>query len=308
MNKKLVIIIVSVMAVVALALGGIGFFIGYNSGSFGNKADDDDRNDGDRTTLHSESQADPSDNNGTQNDKPNGSQSVNQGTSQSGNQNGNQNGQSGNQNGALASQLIGVWRDGTGTSGFEFKADGRAVLTYIDLGFIGFDTVIGDLTGVYTLEGDKLTIDTSFYAGTITIGYTASVSDNTLTLVSTNNGAVFTYVRAEDTDTDVGGDVNELQPGQTGIVGNWKDGAGASGFNFKDNGTVSFTYIDLQFIGYDDIAGSYDGTYTVDGDTVTIKFSIVYGVTITLNYTYEVSGSTLKMTDEKGNSTTYIRQ
>ena len=295
MNKKLVIIIVSVMAVVALAVGGIGFYMGYNS--FGNKADDNDRDDSDRKTLHSGSHADPSDSNGAQSDTPDGSQSVNQSGTQNGTQSGN-----------LATQILGKWRDGSDTSGYEFKADGRVVLTYIDLGFIGFDVVNGDMTGVYTLEGNKLTIDTSFYAGTITISFTASVSDNTLTLVSTNNGTVFTYARAEDTDTDVGGDVNELQPGQTGIVGDWKDGAGASGFNFKDDGTVSFTYIDLQFIGYDNFAGSYDGTYIVDDDTVTIKFSIVYGVTITLNYTYEVSGSTLKMTDDNGNVTTYIRQ
>lgn len=293
MNKKLVIIIVSVFAVVALAVGGIGFYIGYNSSPFGGETDDGDRSREEATTLHSDNNVIPSGGNNSQ------------GSTQTGTQNGTQ---GGTQSGDLASQLLGKWRDGSDASGYEFKADGRVVLTYIDLGFIGFDVVNGDMTGVYTLEGNKLTIDTSFYAGTITISFTASVSDNTLTLVSTNNGTVFTYARAEDTDTDVGGDVNELQPGQTGIVGDWKDGAGASGFNFKDDGTVSFTYIDLQFIGYDNFAGSYDGTYIVDDDTVTIKFSIVYGVTITLNYTYEVSGSTLKMTDDNGNVTTYIRQ
>ena len=274
-NKKIAIIVT--VAVLVLAIGVAGTFIFLSAAD---KEKDDDRKKDESTTLAS----------GGDITAPDGSS------------------QGGAQDNSIASQLLGKWRDGANMSGYEFKADGRVVLTYIDLGFIGFDVVNGDMTGVYTLEGNKLTIDTSFYAGTITISFTASVSDNTLTLVSTNNGTVFTYARAEDTDTDVGGDVNELQPGQTGIVGDWKDGAGASGFNFKDDGTVSFTYIDLQFIGYDNFAGSYDGTYIVDDDTVTIKFSIVYGVTITLNYTYEVSGSTLKMTDNNGNVTTYIRQ
>lgn len=300
-KKKIAITVIAVLfAVISLAAGVLGFFMGYNSSE--NERDDNGRGDGDRTTLHSEQEAlPPSGDNGTQN----GNQGGSQGDAQEGVNNGNQGSV---QSGDLAAQLLGKWRDVSGVSGFEFMAGGKVTLTYVDLGFIGINFV-GDLNGVYTLEGDKLTISTSVYAGSIPIAYTASVSGDTLTLVSADNGSTFTYTRSEDTDADTGGDTSEPQYGQsTGIVGDWKDGMGMSGFNFKEDGTVSFTYIDLQFLGYEGLSGSYDGRYTVEGDNVTISFSVIYGPTFNLKFTYEISDNTLKLTNEKGNTTTYIRQ
>ncbi len=372
MTKKKIAIIVTV-AVLVLAIGVAGTFIFLSAAD---KEKDDDRKKDESTTLAS----------GGDITAPDGSS------------------QGGAQDNSIASQLLGKWRDGANMSGYEFKADGTVVLTYIDLGFTGLDIFKGDVDGVYTLEGDKLTISTSIYSGTISNSYTASVSGNVLTLVSTEDGDVSTYMRSEDTDTDVGADVTEPSKPQTErpdgtdlagtwssddgdvkyafnsdgtvdfkkngneysgvyiidddkvsiqytsgdnrvterfeyrisgnilslenidgryvltrngtapsvgssdeLIGKWSDGAGMSGYEFKDGGIVEFTYVNLDKFGIDLPVGTYPAAYTVDGNTITISFS-VYGATISDSYTYEVSGNTLKMTAADGSVSTYIKQ
>lgn len=294
MNKKLVIIIVSVFAFVALAVGGIGFYIGYNSSSLGGETDGGDRSREEATTLHSDNNVIPSGGNNSQ------------GSTQTGTQNGTQ---GGTQSGDLASQLLGKWRDGAGMSGFEFKADGRAVLTYIDLGFTGLNIFKGDVDGVYTLDGDRLTVSTSIYVGTISKSFTASVSGNVLTLVSTDDGSTSTYMRSEDTDTDVGADSSEPQPEAegNGLIGVWSDGAGMSGYEFKEDGTLSFTYINLEGFGYEGFNGSYPGSYSVNGNEIKISYSI-YSATISNTYTYSVNGNVLTLTADDGNVSTYMKK
>jgi len=370
MTKKKIAIVV-IIAVLVIAIAGAGAVI-FLSGA--DKDKDEDKHD-DSTLVSGE-------------DVTNGDSSPN------------------TQDGTLASQLLGKWRDGANMSGYEFKVGGTVVLTYIDLGFTGLDIFKGDVDGVYTLEGDKLTISTSIYSGTISNSYTASVSGNVLTLVSTEDGYVSTYMRSEDTDVNTGADVTEpsqptVQPEEPDgtdlagswvsdngeikyafnsdgtviftrngdefsgvyiidkdkvsvqftsgvdkvtekfeysisgnilslenidgryvltrngttpsvgssdeLIGKWSDGAGMSGYEFKDGGIVEFTYVNLDKFGIDLPVGTYPAAYTVDGNTITISFSI-YGATISDSYTYEVAGNTLKMTAADGSVSTYIKQ
>ncbi len=307
----------------------------------------------------------------------------------------------------LASQLLGKWRDGANMSGYEFMEGGKVILTYINLDIPGLESINGAVEGAYTLEGDKLTISTSIYTGTITDSYTASISGNVLTLVSTDDGDVSTYMRSEDTDVNTGADVtapsqptvepeepdgtdlagswvssdgnikyafntdgtvvftrngNEfsgvyiinkddvsiqftsgtdkvteefeysisdnllLLKGDNGrfelsrsgtapsvgtsdeLLGKWSDGAGMSGYEFKDAGIVDITYVNITIpVVNIPINGTYTGSYVIDGDSITINASI-YGATISDTYTYSVNGNVLTLTAKDGNVSTYMKK
>ncbi len=64
------------------------------------------------------------------------------------------------------------------------------------------------------------------------------------------------------------------------LVGKWMDSAQMSGYEFFSNGTVTVTYVNLTVPVIDlPINGTANGTYTVTGSTVEVKFSI-YSKTI----------------------------
>lgn len=71
------------------------------------------------------------------------------------------------------------------------------------------------------------------------------------------------------------------------LVGKWMDSAKMSGYEFFSDGTVTVTYVNLTVPVIDlPINGTANGTYTVNGNTVQIKFSI-YAKTI--SRTFEAS-------------------
>lgn len=65
------------------------------------------------------------------------------------------------------------------------------------------------------------------------------------------------------------------------LIGKWMDSANMSGFEFFADGTVNVTYVNIAIVN-----GTVKGTYTVNGNTVDIKFSIY---TKTVQRTYEAS-------------------
>ena len=109
-NKKIAII--SVVALLVIAIAATGIFLAFSG------ADNKDKTD------------DKSDKNSSVAGNPSSSDTGNQSSSQSSSQ-------SGNQDSSLAAQLIGKWRDGANMSGYEFKEGGKAVLTYINLDIPG---------------------------------------------------------------------------------------------------------------------------------------------------------------------------
>lgn len=97
------------------------------------------------------------------------------------------------------------------------------------------------------------------------------------------------------------------------IKGSWRDSTGTTGYEFKDDGvcTVTFINVTLPLVGEYD--GSIDGVYTIskgeDGNMyVEISYTIpVISYTITNEYMMEVGSSTLTLTDpDSGSSTIYI--
>lgn len=92
------------------------------------------------------------------------------------------------------------------------------------------------------------------------------------------------------------------------IIGKWTDSANMSGYEFFADGTVQMTYVNLTVpILNMPINGTAKGVYTLDGETLTTKFSI-YSATIDKTYTVSIENNTLSMYDtEERETATYAR-
>ena len=137
------------------------------------------------------------------------------------------------------------------------------------------------------------------------MGYTAvkNQQDTTTTVatVSPTTTAPTTEATTEPTTTEKAPELAEL------LIGKWSDSAQMSGFEFFEDGKVSFTYANLASLGISFDGKLDNGTYTLNGNKLTIAYSI-YSATI--DNTYEISIKddvlTLKKTDDSKTST-FIR-
>ncbi len=237
LNKKIILIVIS--AVLALTVAGAGIFL-FISNQNNDKSDSDDK---ENTTL-----------------APAGSDSTNDVNI----------GGDNSQSESLNKLILGKWRDGADMSGYEFKENGIVGITYINLDLSEIGVSVNETyDGVYTLDGNRLTITTSIYTGTIANTYEASVSGDVLTLVSTEDGDISTYMRSTDTDTDSGTDVTEPsqpqteQPDGIDLAGSWNSDDGSVKYTFKADGTVIFTRNGSDF----------SGVYITDKDEVSIQYT-----------------------------------
>ncbi len=118
------------------------------------------------------------------------------------------------------------------------------------------------------------------------IGSVMNTQEETTTLISTTSATSAgisenTTVSAPVSTTQattVASQLEEL------ILGKWIDSANMSGFEFFSNGTVAFTYVNLESFNIPFEGKAENGVYVIDGDILTIKYSI-YSATIpaTLN-------------------------
>lgn len=93
-------------------------------------------------------------------------------------------------------KLIGSWRDSTGMTGYEFKEDGKCVVTFADVKVpilnVNFN---GAVDGVYTVakRDDGLyyvTVTYTIYAKSVTKDYMFTVEESALTLTDTDDNSV----------------------------------------------------------------------------------------------------------------------
>ncbi len=90
------------------------------------------------------------------------------------------------------------------------------------------------------------------------------------------------------------------------LIGKWTDSAGMSGYEFFADGSVKMTYVNLAAFNIP-LDGKADGVYILEGDKLTIKFSI-YTATIENNYTVKIDGKMLSLYDlEDRETSTYTR-
>ena len=94
----------------------------------------------------------------------------------------------------VATELIGIWTDSSGLSGYDFAEGGRVNWTYVNLGqfSVPFE---GKMSGLYTLEGDTLTIKFSIYSATIKKSYRISINGNELSMYDLEEHETSTYAR-----------------------------------------------------------------------------------------------------------------
>lgn len=93
-------------------------------------------------------------------------------------------------------KLIGSWRDSTGMTGYEFKEEGKCVVTFADVKVpilnVNFN---GAVDGVYTVakreDGNYyVTVTYTIYAKSVTKDYMFTVEESALTLTDTDDGTV----------------------------------------------------------------------------------------------------------------------
>lgn len=200
--------------------------------------------------------------------------------------------------GSLEKMILGQWTDNANFSGYEFSEDGIMKVTYFNMALLELDDVIsGTYTGTYTLEGNKLTVSYTIYSKAVVKTYKVEADENTLTLTD-EKGESSIYVKK--------GASSKMDNVDKKLLGAWK--SNLNGYEFKDTGVVAITFIDLSSMGITlPISGTVDGVYTLDGDKLTIKYSIYSGV-IEKNFKYKIDGKVLTLTDLKsGDKGTYIK-
>ena len=194
----------------------------------------------------------------------------------------------GNSQSADGTDLGGSWINGDGSLGYRFNSDGTVAVT--ERG--------NTYAGVYLTENDKLTVQYMYGDEKITRVFTYKVSSNNLTLTDGNDLTIL--VRS--------GTSSDHPSSDDGIYGLWRDGNNLSGYEFKDGGVVDVTLVNFTVPVINmPINGTYTGSFTVDGDKLTVSYS-VSGISNTDTFNYTLNSNTLVLTDEEGKTYTYIRQ
>lgn len=184
-----------------------------------------------------------------------------------------------------SSGLNGTWVNGSGSNiiidGSKFTgADGKVYK--LETSGNNFK-VIGDSEDdveeyLYKLDGDKLylydTEDTSLAYPVVTLTRQGG---------SKNNGD----------DDDNGGNFASQEEL---LQGKWEDDYGLSSYEF-DDGDVTIGALGMEF----------EGTYEIDGNRLTITYEVM-GYDTTLEYTFEVNGDELTLTDSSSSTGVYKRK
>ena len=197
--------------------------------------------------------------------------------------------------------LSGTWINSDATVRYIFNDDATVNITFV--GYkdksISRKELSGSYTGLYMTQGNFVTIQFMLDSEKITLEYTYSVSRNTLSLTDKNNETTL-FVRA--------GTGSSTYATAEDLLGKWRDSTNTNGFTFKEGGIVDLTLVDFTVPVINmPINGTYTGTYQVEDDQLTIRYS-VFGKAITDVYTFTVDGNALTLTNvESGKVSSYSK-
>ncbi len=99
-------------------------------------------------------------------------------------------------------QILGSWRDSTGTTGFEFREDGSCEIVYADVFVPLFNTkVTGKAVGTYTITeledgSHNVKLIYTIFSKTVTKEYKFTVENNGLYLTDISDGSLTVYMAA----------------------------------------------------------------------------------------------------------------
>lgn len=194
----------------------------------------------------------------------------------------------------LSELLLGKWSDSAEMSGFEFFSDGKVSFTYANLGALGinFDGKLEN--GTYTLKDNKLTIAYSIYSATIDNTYEISIEDDVLTMKSTDDGKISTYIRTNSFEDIVTTTQGTSTPDE--LIGSWENKGLGKTYKFAQNGKVTVTVFGEKF----------EGVYVTEGTDVTIQYTASSKKT-TEKYSFAVTKTNLALTDSDGSTFNYSR-
>ncbi len=197
--------------------------------------------------------------------------------------------------------LIGSWISVDGTIVYKFNYDGTAEikLNKAIVPSLGSSAVSGVYNGVYLTEGNKITIQYTADSVKITNTYTYNTTVNSLNLID-STGSPISFAREGTAYIPVSEDE---------LLGVWRDGVNMSGYEFKQDGIVKITVVNLTIPIIDSpINSTFTGTYQVKGNEITIGYSI-YGNHISETYTYSIENNILSLKNVSNNNiSTYIKQ
>ncbi len=186
-------------------------------------------------------------------------------------------------------ELIGGWVKNDGSAVYVFAADGSFIL---EKGGV-------QQTGIYLCQGKNVIIQYNDGTQNVTLQYQFTVTKNSMIL--SNSAEKLSFTR-QGTGQNGGGSVNE------GIIGKWSDSSKMSSYEFKEGGVVVITYMNFTVPVINmKISDSFDGTYTVKGDTLTVSYS-VYQTSLSDTYEFEINGDVLTLYTVDGKMLTYIRE
>ncbi len=197
--------------------------------------------------------------------------------------------------------LTGTWVNSDASMRFVFNTDATVSITLV--GYrnksVTRRELSGSFNGLYMTQGNFVTIQFMNGDEKITLEYTYQVSRNTLSMTDKNNETTL-FVRA-GTGSSTYATAEDLR-------GKWRDSTNTNGYNFKEGGIVELTLVNFTVPVINmPINGTYNGTYQVDGDRLTIRYS-VFGKSITDVYRFTVEGGTLTLTNEEnGKISSYMR-
>lgn len=189
---------------------------------------------------------------------------------------------------SVSDELFGSWENKSLSKTYKFTNDGKVVVAIDGEGF----------DGVYVTEETAITIQYTAYGKKITEKYNFAVTRTTLSL--TDEQGTFTFNRM-GTSSGVTYDED--------LLGVWRDSANLSGYEFKEGGVVSVTFVNIRIPVVDvPVNGTFTGGYEIKDGVLSLTYYI-YGKEIKNSYTYEITGNSLKMKNvEDNNLSTYMKQ
>lgn len=195
--------------------------------------------------------------------------------------------------------LVGTWTNSDGTLTYSFGNNGQltAILCNAD------KTKCTTNEGIYLQQEDSLVVQYYQQNASVTKSYTFSIYGNNLTLTDEIGTTVLlTRVYGETGDP-------VISPSVESLYGTWTDSSNMMGYEFISDGTVNVKYVDFTIPVLNmPIKTTVPGTFTVDGDEVTVIHS-VYGATIRTTYRFSVRDNVLTLVNtEDGNTSTFMKK
>lgn len=191
--------------------------------------------------------------------------------------------------------LEGTWVNSGETKKYDFAQNSTVYITVKN-----DDASTTTYTGIYFKQEPSVIIQYTADGESITESYTYTIAGNTLILTDADSN-IYLFVRS--------GAPAVTPAGGSGLVGTWLDGAGLSGYTFKEGGVVDVNFVNFTVpVVNIPLNGVFNGTYTTNGNNITISYSIP-GKTMTDTYTYTVNETTLTLTSTTdGAVKSYVRQ